>query len=74
MIVVNIIGQAYPILLNYTGEFALCLLVLQMMTNIALSPIPPTAKISFISFIKCALRAVKIQIFHSSRFIYSELP
>lgn len=47
--------------------------VLQMMVNIAVIPVPPTAKTSFSSIIKCVLRASKIQVFRSSRFIYREL-
>lgn len=48
--------------------------VLQMMVNVAVIPVPPTAKTSFSSIIKYVLRkALKIQVFHSSRFICREL-
>lgn len=43
------------------------------MVNIAVILVPPAAKTSFSSIIKSVLRALKIQVFHSSRFIYSEL-
>lgn len=60
-------------LLDYIGEFVPCLPVLQMKVSISVIPVPPTVNASFISTVKYVLRALKIQVFHSTRFIYSEL-
>lgn len=60
-------------LLDYMGEFVTCLPVLQTKVSIAVIPVPPTVKTSFFSTVKYVIRALKTQVFHSARFIYSEL-